>query len=98
MGGGAPTRPTLPVLRFPSARKVVLQWKPPSATGGAPITGYICRISGPNSTRLGAWRQATGRSCTFDGLKKGSKYKVEVVARNGAADSAPLLVTFRQAR
>lgn len=95
---GAPTRPTSPVLRFPATHKVVLQWKPPSATGGAPITGYICRITGPNSTRFGKWQKATGRNCTFGGLKKGAKYKIEVVARNGAADSAPLPVSFGQAR
>ena len=81
----APAAPTN-VSGLPGYELVNLAWSPPSATNGAPITGYVLRYSTDGG---GSWAQlpntgSTATSATVSGLTSQLGYIFEVAAINAA--------------
>ena len=82
-GSKAPGAPGTPKAVAGDARATVT-WAPPSADGGAVITGYTV-TSSPGSRSC----TAKAMSCVVSGLSNGTTYKFVVRARNSAGTSAP---------
>ncbi|RUS77262.1 hypothetical protein EGW08_014976, partial [Elysia chlorotica] len=74
-----------------TAETVKLSWKPPTAKGGAEITGYVVEKCEEGST---LWEKVpcvvNGETCTAKGLKDGKKYKFRVKAENMYGVGEPL--------
>lgn len=72
------------------AGAVTATWSKPSSNGGTAVTGYVARAwstsTGGSSTASTCSTAST--SCTLRGLKKGTRYYVDIVALNAAGTSA----------
>ena len=77
----APEAVTDITLSNPSSHQVAVDFKPPVSTNGAPITGYIVRISDSSGTT-----QRTdctpGVTCSFDARQNGAVQTVDIAAAN----------------
>ncbi|KAK3703484.1 hypothetical protein RRG08_024788 [Elysia crispata] len=74
-----------------TAETARLSWKPPTAKGGAEITGYVVEKCEEGST---LWEKVpcivNGETCTAKGLKDGKNYKFRVKAENMYGVGEPL--------
>lgn len=92
--GQAPiTNPTEPVgvTARTSANAVAVSWGAPVSRGGTAITGYtVTAFDSPTGGRVTGTcsTNGAGRSCSFPGAM-GTRYFVQVTARNAVGDSAP---------
>lgn len=77
----APEAVTDITLSNPASHQVAVDFKPPVSTNGAPITGYIVRISDSSGTT-----QRTdctpGVTCSFDARQNGAVQTVDIAAAN----------------
>ncbi len=83
---------------IPAAGRTTMVWNPPVSNGGTPVVRYLIRVSAPNSTSYGAWVANSTTNRTLVNLRKGSVYRVQVIAVNSQGNSLPVTVSFRQAR
>ena len=88
----------LRVASMPAAGRATIAWNPPASNGGTPVVRYLLRVSAPNSTSYGPWVANTTTSRTLVNLRKSSVYRVQVIAVNSQGNSAPVTLSFRQAR
>ena len=67
----------------PGSTTVALAWRPPTATGGAPVLGYRVALRRPAAA---AWTEqyALTATYTFTGLGASTAYEVRVAAHNQA--------------
>jgi hypothetical protein len=91
---GAPGAPGRPVATSVTDRTVSISW-PAASAGGAPIAKYeVFRQNGTVSEQLG---ETPGTSLTVHNLNPGSRYTVNVIARDTAGkvswSSPPLTLT-----
>lgn len=70
-----------------SGGDIQVVWTVPSSTGGVPITGYRVRVNGARTVC-----ETKQLRCTITGLRAGSTYRFNVVARN-ARGSGPSVQT-----
>lgn len=79
---GRPSAPPAPTCIGGESRSVRVQWSAPSANG-APVTGYVVRVSGSGS---GTGEREVGNASTQDitGLTNGADYTFQVAAVNAA--------------
>lgn len=79
---GRPSAPPAPTCIGGESRSVRVQWSAPGANG-APITGYVVRVSGSGS---GTGDRTLGNGSTQDitGLTNGARYTFQVAALNAA--------------
>ena len=76
--------------------RVVVSWKPPADDGGAAILGYEVRVgSGP---RWSNWTQVTGPRVMVTSLARGTRYSVQVRARNENGSGATASYSFTSPR
>lgn len=92
-----PLRPTgLRVLSYPAPGYVALEWRDRSS--GAAVTGYLVRISRPNSaTAFEAWQPVSALSISLPGITRGARCVAQVVAVNAIGVSPPASLVFTQA-
>ena len=88
----------LRVASMPAAGKATIAWNPPAANGGTPVVRYLMFVTAPDSGTYGPWVATTTTSRTLTNLRKGSLYRVQVIAVNSQGNSTPITVAFRQAR
>ncbi|WP_181135556.1 fibronectin type III domain-containing protein [Rathayibacter sp. AY2B3] len=86
-----PSEPTK-VIAIPDSatRSAVLQWSPPSDTGGTSISGYRVSRDGVDASGSGAWStivSSTKRSQSFTNLAPNGSYTLSVSAINVAGES-----------
>lgn len=83
---GPPTAPGRPQVRTAGTTSARVTWSAPTASNGAPITGYTAtaRPGGASCTAMGDTRE-----CVLSNLTVGGTYEVSVVAGNAAGESPP---------
>ena len=80
--------PRMAVISAPAVGAATVGWFKPTSNGGSPIIGYFVRISEPGSTtRFRPPVVVATNSHVFTGLRKGSRYRVDVVAFNSQGGS-----------
>lgn len=89
---GRPSAPPAPTCIGGESRSVRVQWVAPSANG-APITGYVIRVSG---TGAGTGERTVGNASTqdVDGLTNGAQYTFQVGAVNAAVTETGAAPSF----
>jgi fibronectin type III domain protein len=80
---GAPTG----LQVWPGNTTATVSWLPPASDGGAPITGYVLKLTPGGTVSL----DATRRQATLMGLRNGTRYTFTIQTRNAIGLSAGAL-------
>ena len=94
---GSPTAPRSLTVSFPSAKSAKVKWAAPASVGSGAVSGYRVRWC-PVGRSCAPWVNLanSARSATVTGRAKGTKYRVDVQAKNGSGFSATASKTFTQ--
>ncbi|MGB2571542.1 cellulose binding domain-containing protein [Micromonospora citrea] len=92
--GGGPATPLQPTATAVTDRSATISWPALPPVAGPPVKYEVYRQNGAVSEQLG---ETTGSSLTVDNLNPGTRYTVNVLARDGAGrvsrSSPPLTFT-----
>ncbi|MDQ1305377.1 MAG: trimeric autotransporter adhesin [Actinomycetota bacterium] len=89
--------PSARITAFPAPGQAIVAWVRPASDGGSRVTGYMVRVSRPNSTsEFGPWIRTTATSKVLAGLRKGAVYRVQMAANNSQGTSPLGTLSFTQ--